>query len=128
MSESINIPHRQRSSSESTTSSLNHKPSSVKAALPSTSPFSSQPFKETSVSPTQPQTLSIQPPRRPSGSFELSGQPSPPGASGNSGITSLFRRFSFKVGIILVCSASSYPAFRVQTSHLPHNQTKLRVV
>ncbi|TIB78664.1 hypothetical protein E3Q22_02480 [Wallemia mellicola] len=96
MSESINIPHRQRSSSESTTSSLNHKPSSVKAALPSTSPFSSQPFKETSVSPTQPQTLSIQPPRRPSGSFELSGQPSPPGASGNSGITSLFRRFSFK--------------------------------
>ncbi|TIB84176.1 hypothetical protein E3Q06_02500 [Wallemia mellicola] len=96
MSESINIPHRQRSSSESTTSTLNHKPSSVKAALPSTSPFSSQPFKETSVSPTQPQTLSIQPPRRPSGSFELSGQPSPPGASGNSGITSLFRRFSFK--------------------------------
>ena len=111
-SESISIPGRQRSSSESTvgSTSASHKPSSVKAALPSTSPFSAQPFKDSgslgvaATASTPPQALSIQPPRRLSGSFEMSGQPSPSpssasaGAAG-SGITGLFRRFSFKVGL-----------------------------
>ncbi|TIA87591.1 hypothetical protein E3P99_03070 [Wallemia hederae] len=110
-SESISIPQRQRSSSESSVGSASashsHKPSSVKAALPSTSPFSAQPFKDSgslgvaATATTPPQALSIQPPRRLSGSFEMSGQPSPSptsagaGAAG-SGITGLFRRFSFK--------------------------------
>ncbi|TIB69795.1 hypothetical protein E3P77_00298 [Wallemia ichthyophaga] len=119
MSESINIniPERgrQRSSSESeagssnsySASNSNSHSTSVKAALPTRSPFSAQPFREsathqtspTSPTSTPPQALAIPPPRRLSGSFEFSGQPSPAASTGNTnaaGISNMFRRFSFK--------------------------------
>lgn len=73
---------------------------SVKSALPSTSPFSSQPFKQTD---NLPKPLQIQPPRRLSQtSLNSSSSPTNTSSTNDNPMNNLLRRFSFKVSIMLI--------------------------